>query len=90
MKLLLEKRSKLIGNIEEIMEKAEKECRAFSSEEMNKVNEYKEAINQIDATIKAKEEARDLMTSIKKSASTSATDNEVKSISDEIRALKTD
>ena len=90
MKLLLEKRSKLIGNIEEIMEKAEKERRAFSSEEINKVNEYKEAINQIDETIKAKEEARNLMTSIKKSASTSMTNNEAKSISDEIRSLKAD
>lgn len=90
MKLLLEKRSKIITQIEEIMEKAEKECRAFSSEELTKVNEYKEQITQIDETIKTKEEARDLMTTIKKSASSTPTNNEVRSISDEIRSLKAD
>lgn len=90
MKLLLEKRSKIITQIEEIMEKAEKECRAFSSEELTKVNEYKEQITQIDETIKTKEEARDLMTTIKKSASSTPTHNEVRSISDEIRSLKAD
>ncbi len=90
MKLLLEKRSKIITQIEEIMEKAEKECRAFSSEELTKVNEYKEQITQIDETIKTKEEARDLMTTIKKSASSTQTNNETKSISDEIRSLKSD
>ena len=90
MKLLLEKRSKIITQIEEIMEKAEKECRAFSSEELNKVNEYKEQITQIDETIKTKEEARDLMTTIKKPASSTPTNNEVRSISDEIRSLKAD
>ena len=87
MKLLLEKRSKLINKIEQIMEKAEKETRAFSNDELTEVNELKASINQIDETIKAKEEARNLMTSIKKSATTN---NELKSISDEIRALKTD
>ena len=90
MKLLLEKRSKIITQIEEIMEKAEKECRAFSSEELTKVNEYKEQITQIDETIKAKEEARDLMTTIKKPASSTPTNNEERSISDEIRSLKAD
>lgn len=90
MKLLLEKRSKLITSIEEIMEKAEKESRAFSSEELTKVNEYKEQITQIDETIKTKEEARDLMTTIKKSASSTQTNNETNSISEEIRALKSD
>ncbi len=90
MKLLLEKRSKIITQIEEIMEKAEKECRAFSSEELTKVNEYKEQITQIDETIKTKEEARDLMTTIKKPASSTPTNNEVRSISDEIRSLKSD
>lgn len=90
MKLLLEKRSKIITQIEEIMEKAEKECRAFSSEELTKVNEYKDQITQIDETIKTKEEARDLMTTIKKSASSTQTNNEERSISDEIRSLKSD
>ena len=90
MKLLLEKRSKIITQIEEIMEKAEKECRAFSSEELTKVNEYKEQITQIDETIKTKEEARDLMTTIKKAASSTQTNNETNSISEEIRALKSD
>jgi len=66
MKLLLEKRSKLIEQIESIMEGAEKETRAFSNDELTKVNELKESINQTDKTIKAKEEARDLMNTIKK------------------------
>ena len=65
MKLLLERRSKIITQIEEVMEKAEKEDRAFTSEELNKVNGYKEQISNIDETIKAKEEARSLMTTIK-------------------------
>ena len=88
MKLLLERRSKIITQIEEIMEKAEKECRAFSSEELTKVNEYKEQITQIDETIKVKEEARNLMTTIKKS--TTPTNEMSHSITEEIRALKAD
>lgn len=90
MKVLLEKRSKLIDKIEQIMEKAEKETRAFSNEELTEVNELKASINQIDETIKAKEEARNLMTTIKKSASSTPVEEVVKSISDEIRSLKAD
>ena len=48
MKLLLEKRSKLIEKIEELVGAVEQETRAFTSDELNKVNEYKEEIKQID------------------------------------------
>ena len=90
MKLLLERRSKIITQIEEVMEKAEKEDRAFTSDELEKVSEYKEQISNIDETIKAKEEARSLMTTIKKSPSSTPANDSIKSISDEIRSLKTD
>ena len=90
MKLLLEKRSRLIDKIEQIMKKAEKETRAFSNDELTEVNELKASINQIDETIRAKEEARNLMATIKKAASSTPVEEVVKSISDEIRALKTD
>lgn len=88
MKLLLEKRTKLIEEIEQIMEKAEKETRAFNSEELEKVNGLKESIHQIDVTIKAKEEARNLMTSIK--STTPPTNAVSSSITEEIRSLKSD
>jgi len=52
------------------------------------ITRKKKSVNQIDATIKAKEESRSLMTSIKKPAS--STNNKDKSISDEIRSLKSD
>ena len=90
MKLLLERRSKIIAQIEEVMKKAEKEDRAFTNDEIEKVNEYKEQISNIDETIKAKEEARSLMTTIKKSPSSTPPNDTIKSISDEIRSLKTD
>lgn len=89
MKLLLEKRSKLIEQIEAVMENAEQEKRAFNEQELEKVNQYKNEINQIDETIKAKEEARNLMTTIKKSTTPPANE-ESHSITEEIRALKTD
>lgn len=88
MKLLLEKRSKLIEQIESVMENAEQEKRAFNEHELEKINQYKNEINQIDETIKAKEEARNLMTTIKKS--TTPTNEMSHSITEEIRALKAD
>lgn len=88
MKLLLEKRSKLIEQIESVMENAEQEKRAFNEQELEKVNQYKNEINQIDETIKAKEEARNLMTTIKKS--TTPTNEMSRSITEEIRSLKAD
>ena len=88
MKLLLEKRSKLIEQIESVMENAEQEKRAFNEHELEKINQYKNEINQIDETIKAKEEARNLMTTIKKS--TTPTNETSRSITEEIRALKVD
>ncbi len=51
MKQLLEKRSKLIEQIEAIMNVAETEKRAFSKEELDKINGYTDEVNQIDATI---------------------------------------
>ena len=90
MKLLLEKRSKLIEKIEALVGKVEQETRAFSNEELNEINTYKEQIQQIDETIRAKEEARNLMTTIKKSASSTEQVKQVKTISEEIRSLKAD
>ena len=65
MKLLLEKRSKLIEQIEAIMNVAETEKRAFSKEELDKINGYTDEVSQIDATIQTQKEARALMTTIK-------------------------
>ena len=90
MKILLEKRSKLIEQIENVMKEAEKEDRAFKSEELDQINGYKDEIEQIDETIKAKEEARNLMTTIQKPASSTKQKEEIKSISEEIRSLKAD
>lgn len=88
MKQLLEKRSKLIEQIEEIMNKAESETRAFSKEELDKVNGYTDEVNQIDATIQTQKEARSLMTTIKESAS--PTQEPTTTLLDEIRALQAD
>ncbi|WP_337529781.1 hypothetical protein, partial [Zhenhengia sp.] len=68
MKQLLEKRSKLIEQIEAIMNVAETEKKAFSKEELDKINGYTDEVNQIDATIQTQKEARALMTTIKESA----------------------
>ena len=68
MKLLLEKRSKLIKQIEAIMNVTETEKRVFSKEQLNKINGYTDEVNQIDATIQIQKEARALMTTIKESA----------------------
>ncbi|MBC8581622.1 phage major capsid protein [Zhenhengia yiwuensis] len=88
MKQLLEKRSKLIEQIEAIMNVAETEKRAFSKEELDKINGYTDEVNQIDATIQTQKEARALMTTIKESA-TETRQNEP-SLLDEIRALQAD
>lgn len=68
MKLLLEKRNKLIEQIEAIMNIAESETRTFSTEELDKINGYTDEANQIDATIQTQKEARALMTTIKEPA----------------------
>ena len=88
MKQLLEKRSKLIEQIEAIMNVAETEKRAFSKEEPDKINGYTDEVNQIDATIQTQKEARALMTTIKESATD--TEQDQTSLLDEIRALQAD
>ncbi|MGL4735885.1 MAG: phage major capsid protein [Cellulosilyticaceae bacterium] len=88
MKVLLEKRSKLIEKVEAIMNVAETEKRAFSKEELDKINGYTEEVNQIDGTIQAQKEARALMTTIKEPAS--PTKEPRTSLLEEIRALQAD
>ena len=88
MKQLLEKRSKLIEQIEAIMNVAETEKRAFSKEELDKINGYTDEVNQIDATIQTQKEARALMTTIKEPATSDKQDQP--SLLDEIRALQAD
>ena len=88
MKQLLEKRSKLIEQIEAIMNVAETEKRAFSKEELDKINGYTDEVNQIDATIQTQKEARALMTTIKEPATNDKQDQP--SLLDEIRALQAD
>lgn len=88
MKQLLEKRSKLIEQIEAIMNVAETEKRAFSKEELDKINGYTDEVNQIDATIQTQKEARALMTTIKELATD--TEQDQTSLLDEIRALQAD
>ena len=88
MKQLLEKRTKLIEKIEAIMEVAETETRAFSKEELDKINGYTDEVNQIHATIQTHKEARLLMTTIKEPAS--PTQEPITTLLDEIRALQAD
>ena len=88
MKLLLEKRSKLIEKIEAVMNAAEIEKRAFSKEELDKINGYTDEVNQIDGTIQAQKEARALMTTIKEPAA--PTKEPTTTLLDEIRALQAD
>ena len=82
---LIEQRNELIAKMEAILKVAETETRAFTTEEVEKVNGYKAEIANIDATIKANEEARSFT---RKPAEKKQT--EVRSLADEIRDLNMD
>ena len=58
LKVLKERRDNLLNEMNGIVGKAEKEERAFEEEEVNKFNELKKAIEQLDETIKALNESR--------------------------------
>lgn len=64
------------------------EKRAFSKDELDKINGYTDEVNQIDTTIQTQEEARALMTVVK-DPSTNDKQNQT-SLLDELRALQTD
>lgn len=58
---LEERRNDLIADMEAIVNKAEEETRALSTEEVEKYNNLKKEIEEIDETLKIKEEARTLV-----------------------------
>ena len=64
------------------------EKRAFSKDELDKINGYTDEVNQIDTTIQTQEEARALMIVVK-DPSTNDKQNQT-SLLDELRALQTD
>ena len=58
---LEERRNDLIADMEAIVNKADEETRALSTEEVKKYNDLKKEIEEIDETLKIKEEARTLV-----------------------------
>ena len=60
LKYLDEQRAENRNKMEEILESAKKEERALSEDEISKFNELKKLIGEIDATIKAEEESREM------------------------------
>lgn len=59
---LEERRNDLIADMEAIVSKADEETRALSTEEVEKYNNLKQEIAEIDETLRIKEEARTLVT----------------------------
>ena len=60
LKYLDEQRAENHNKMQEILESAKKEERALSEDEISKFNELKKLIGEIDATIKAEEESREM------------------------------
>ena len=58
LKYLTEQRSENQEQMQKILDTAKLEKRALSEEEISKFNELKKLIDEIDATIKAEDEAR--------------------------------
>lgn len=77
---LIEQRSAVIEKLEAIKNVAMTETRAFTNEEMEKVEEYKEEVRRLDATIKALEETKEFKEPEKK-------EPEVRSLAKEIKGL---
>lgn len=59
---LEERRNDLIADMEAIVNKADEETRALNSEEVERYNDLKKEIEEIDETLKIKEETRMLLT----------------------------
>lgn len=59
---LEERRNDLIADMEAIVNKADEETRALSTEEVEKYNNLKQEIAEIDETLRIKEESRTLVT----------------------------
>lgn len=60
LKYLDEQRAENHNKMQEILESAKKEERALSEDEISKFNELKKLIQEIDATIQAEEESREM------------------------------
>lgn len=60
LKYLDEQRAENHNKMQEILESAKKEERALNEEEISKFNELKKLIEEIDATIQAEEESREM------------------------------
>ena len=60
LKAMIEKRNKLIADMQELINKANTEERAFDNDELAKFEQMKAEIKSLDATIKASEEMRAL------------------------------
>ena len=66
MKALIEKKNDLIGQAQEIVNKAKLEERALTPEEVEEFNKLKEEVKQIKETIGIEEEARDMEEKVEK------------------------
>lgn len=60
IKALIEKRNALVTKMQEIVDAAGKETRAFTSDENKQYADYKAEVEKLDETIKAYKETRDL------------------------------
>ncbi|MBR6408850.1 MAG: phage major capsid protein, partial [Alphaproteobacteria bacterium] len=88
LKYLTEQRSENQEQMQKILDTAKLEKRALSEKEISKFNELKKLIDEIDATIKAEDEARKMdMEENKKEASEETVQKENESTEKEERAF---
>lgn len=88
LKYLTEQRSENQEKMQKILDTAKLEKRALSEEEIAKFNELKKLIDEIDATIKAEDEAREMdMEENKKGTSEETAQKETESTEKEERAF---
>ena len=80
LKYLDEQRAENHNKMQEILESAKKEERALNEEEISKFNELKKLIEEIDATIQAEEESREMDIEEKK-------ENKNEEIKDEVEKI---
>lgn len=87
LKYLTEKRVENQEQMQKILNMAKSEKRALSEEEIEKFNELKKLINEIDATIKAEEDARKMDIEDKKEVSEEVKTTGNKEVQNEERAF---
>lgn len=75
-KLLTEQRGELLNKMQAIVDKADGETRAMTAEEITEFNGYRDAVSDIDATIRAIDEATQLDTAAAKPTEARAQDEQ--------------